>query len=175
MWLWVRISLLPYKLQIWHLLQAMSCLAFKWTIEFGFTLKLDCEMIITYSQMQRIDKDSQHSSIIWPVWPNGLVFVYVLRVGISLLSLKLQKWHLVQARTSLTFRKTIECRWTLKLALKMIITCSKMQGTDKYSQHSSIIWPAWLSGCGLESRCCHLNCIYRPCFEQGVPWHSSKL
>ena len=38
-----------------------------------------------------------------------------------------------------------------------------MHRTDKYSQHSSIIWPVWLngwvfvyelSGCGFESRCC---------------------
>ena len=32
-----------------------------------------------------------------------------------------------------------------------------------------------LSGCGFESRCCHLNIRYGACFEQGVPWHSSKL
>ena len=40
-----------------------------------------------------------------------------------------------------------------------------MHRTDKYSQHSSIILPVWLngwelvyklSGCGFESRCCHL-------------------
>ena len=29
------------------------------------------DMIKTYSQMHRTDKYSQHSSIIWPVWPNG--------------------------------------------------------------------------------------------------------
>ena len=32
-----------------------------------------------------------------------------------------------------------------------------------------------LSGCGLESRCCHWNFRYGASFEQGVPWHSSKL
>ena len=31
-----------------------------------------------------------------------------------------------------------------------------------------------LSGCRFESRCSHLNFRYRPCFEQGVPWHSGK-
>ena len=43
------------------------------TIECGFTLKRVRDMIRTYSQMHRTDKDkySQHSSIIWPVWPNG--------------------------------------------------------------------------------------------------------
>ena len=39
-----------------------------------------------------------------------------------------------------------------------------MQRPDKYSQHSSIIWPVWLngsvfvyelSGCGFESSCSH--------------------
>ena len=32
-----------------------------------------------------------------------------------------------------------------------------------------------LSGCGFESRCCHLNFRYGTSFEQGVPWHSDKL
>ena len=35
-------------------------------------------MIRTYSQMHRTDKYSQQSSIIWPVWRNGWVFVYKL-------------------------------------------------------------------------------------------------
>ena len=43
---------------------------------------------------------------------------------------------------------------------------SQIHCTDKYSQHSSIIWPVWLNGwvfvyelsnCGFESRCSHLN------------------
>ena len=41
------------------------------TIECGFTLKRVPDMIITYSQMHRTDKFSQHSSIIWPAWLNG--------------------------------------------------------------------------------------------------------
>ena len=41
-----------------------------------------------------------------------------------------------------------------------------MHHADKYSQHSSIIWPVWLndwvfahkpSSCGVESCCSHLN------------------
>ena len=62
-----------------------------------------------------------------------------LRVRISLLSLKLQIWRLLRARSSLTFRQTAEYRFTLKLVLEMIITYSQMHHTDKYSQHSSII------------------------------------
>ena len=55
--------------------------------------------------------------------------------------------------------------------------------TNKHSQHSSIIRPAWLndsvfvyelSGCKFESRFCHLNFRYCVSFERGVPWHSGK-
>ena len=81
-------------------------------------------------------------------------------------------------RPSLHIRTTIECRFTLKRICGMIITYCQMHHTDKYFQHRSIIWPVWLngwvfskepSGCGFESRCCDLNFIYCPCFEQGVP------
>ena len=57
----------------------------------------------------------------------------------------------------------------------------QMHRADKYSQHSSIVWSIWLngwvfvyelSGCRFESRCSHLNFIFRACFEQGVPWYS---
>ena len=36
-------------------------------------------MIITYSQMHRTHKNSQHSSIIWSIWLTGWVFVYKLK------------------------------------------------------------------------------------------------
>ena len=32
----------------------------------------------TYCQMDRTDKYSEHSSIIWSIWPNGCVFVLEL-------------------------------------------------------------------------------------------------
>ena len=47
-------------------------------MECGFTLKRVRDMTRTYSQMHRTDKYSQYSSIIWPVWLNGWVFVYEL-------------------------------------------------------------------------------------------------
>ena len=59
-----------------------------------------------------------------------------------------------------------------------------MHRTDKYSQHSTIIWPVWLngwvfvyevSGSGFKSRCSHLNFKFRACFEQGVPWYSGNF
>ena len=77
--------------------------------------------------------------------------------------------------------KAIVCEFTLKRVSYMIRTYSQIHHTDKYSQHSSIIWPVWLNGrvfvyklssCGFESRCSHLNFRYRACFEEGVPWHS---
>ena len=49
-----------------------------------------------------------------------------LWVRIPLLSLKLQIWPLLRARSSLTFRQTIECRLTLKLVLGMIIIYSQI-------------------------------------------------
>ena len=112
-------------------------------------------------------------------WLNLCLRTKWLWVRMTLLSLKLPIWHQLQARISLTFRQnikfrftltlvcdireTIECRFTLKLARNIIITCSQMHIWDKYSQDSSIIWPVWLngwvfiyklSGCWLESRCC---------------------
>ena len=58
-----------------------------------------------------------------------------------------------------------------------IISYSQMYVADKYSQHSSIIWPVWLngwlfvyelSGCGFAYHCCHLNFRYGAYFEQRV-------
>ena len=48
------------------------------TTECGFTFKFVRDMTRTYSQMDREDKYSQHSSIIWSLWSNGCVFVYEL-------------------------------------------------------------------------------------------------
>ena len=48
-WLWVQISLLSLKVQIWHLLRARSSLTFMQIVECRFTVKLLCDMIITYS------------------------------------------------------------------------------------------------------------------------------
>ena len=80
-------------------------------------------------------------------------------------------------------KATIECGFTLKRVRDMIRTHSQIQRTDKYSQHSSFIWPVrlngWvfvheLSGCGFESSYSHLNFRFRACFEQEVPWHSGN-
>ena len=79
--------------------------------------------------------------------------------------------HLLQARSFLTFRQTMEYRFTPKFVRDLIITYSQIHRTDKYCQHSSIIWPVWLNGlvfhyelssCGFESRCCHLKSQHPP-------------
>ena len=48
------------------------------TIEGWLTPKRVRDMIRIYIQIHRIDKYSQHSSIILPVWLHGWVFVYEL-------------------------------------------------------------------------------------------------
>ena len=83
----------------------------------------------------------------------------------------------------LDIQATAECGFTLKLVRDMIKTYNQMHRTEKYSQHSSIIWPVWphgwvlvyeVSGCCVESRCSHLIFRYGACFEKGVPWHSGN-
>ena len=46
--------------------------------------------------------------------------------------------------SSLTFRQTIECGFSLKLVRDVIITYCQMHRTDKYSQHSSTNLAKWL-------------------------------
>ena len=60
----------------------------------------------------------------------------------------------------------------------MIRTLNQMHHTDKYLQHSLIIWPVWkngpmfvyeLSSCGFESCCSHLNkCTHNKCTIRAV-------
>ena len=77
----------------------------------------------------------------------------------------------------------VVCGFTLKHVRDMTRTYSRMHCTDKYPEHSSIIWQVWrngwvfvykLIGSGFESSCSHLNFRFRTCFEQGVPWHSGN-
>ena len=75
-WLRVQIKLLSLRLLIWGLLRVTRSLTFRQTKECRSTLKLVCDMIKIYSQMQRADRYSQHSSINWPLWVNSRVFVY---------------------------------------------------------------------------------------------------
>ena len=141
--------------------------------------KIVRDMVKTYSQMHRIDKYSQHNSIIWLVLLNGWVFVCELS-GCGFDS----RCSFLNFRYGTCFEQGIECRFTLKLLRDIIKSYSQMNRTDMCSKDSSIIWPAWLngwvfvcklSGCGFKLRCCHLKFRFGACFEQGVPWNSDKL
>ena len=52
----------------------------------------------------------------------------------------------VSSKEFLDIQATVECGFTLTLVHDMIKTYNQMHRTDKYSQHSSIIWPVWLNG-----------------------------
>ena len=89
---------------------------------------------------------SDSNRICWTKWLSVCLQTSWGWFWILLLSPKLEIWCLFQARSSLTFRPL----WfTLKLVCNMIITCSQMHRTDKYSKHSSIIWkvirPVWIN------------------------------
>ena len=83
----------------------------------------------------------------------------------------------------LDIQATIECGFTLKRLRDMIRTYSQMHRTNKYSQHSSIIWSVSLNvwvflyemcGWRFAFSCSHLYFRFRACFEQGVPSHSGN-
>ena len=50
------------------------------------------------------------------------------------------------SREFLDIQATIECEYTLKRVRDMTRTYSQMHRTDKFSEHSSIIWPVWSNG-----------------------------
>ena len=86
--------------------------------------------------------------------------------------------------TSITFSKAT-CN-TLSLLITSLAPSQPLVSKTPFPSAplSSLLLPlppnGWVlvyepSGCGFESRCCHLNVRYRVCFEQGVPWHSRQL
>ena len=77
-WFWVWVQLQSLKTSDFAPALSKEFLDIQITIECGFTLKLVRDMTRTYSQMNRTDNYPEHSSIIWPVWPSGWVFVYKL-------------------------------------------------------------------------------------------------
>ena len=73
----------------------------------------------------------------------------------------------VLSKEFLDIQSTTECGFNLKHVRDTIRTYSQMHHTDKYSWHSSIIWPVWSNGwvfdyelsgcgCGFKSHCSHL-------------------
>ena len=113
-----------------------------------------CGMIRTYIQLYCTDNYLKHSSIIWPIQLNSLVFVY--------------KWSgrgFESSRNHLNFRFPtcfeLKCPWHSGNYGVWILsegrtwlekTYTQMSGTDKCSQHSSIIWPIWLNGQALDGK-----------------------
>ena len=111
-------------------------------------------------------KYSKHSSITWPVWPNGSVFIYKLSGSGFEASYSYLTFRFSTSKEFLDIQATIECGFTLKRVGDMTRTYSQMHRTDKYPEHSSIIWPVgpngWvfvykLSDSGFESSCSHLK------------------
>ena len=124
--------------------------------------------------MWRIDKYLFRRLIIYPPWLFSGVFISALNsCGFESLCCHLD------FRFCVCFEEWVSLHSDNYRVCK-IIAYSWMHHTDKYSKHSSIIWPVWLngwalvyqlSGSGFESSCSHLNFRFRACFKQGVPWH----
>ena len=171
------------SLNDWNETRIHNHLVHKWTLNHLAKLVKWLSMIRTYSQMHHTHKYSPDSSIIWPVWLNGRVFIYKLS-GCRFRSYcsHLNSRHYTcfeQGIPSGNYRVWIYS----KCVLDRIRSYSQMHHTDKCSQHSSIIWLLWpngwvfaykLSGFGFASCCSHLIFRYYSCFKQGVPWHSGN-
>ena len=78
-WLGVRIPLLSLKLQIFRLHRARSSLICRQTMEYGFTLKLVRDVIITYSQ--DLFTQLRPSGIIWDKISLHFIRIKFLNVG----------------------------------------------------------------------------------------------
>ena len=85
---------------------------------------------LTYCQMHRTGK--YHFASL-AEWLSVLLRTKWLSVRISSLLFKIQIWRLQRARSSLTFRKTIDCGFTPKLVRNIRITYSLMHRTCKFS------------------------------------------
>ena len=149
----------------------------------GFILINVRDIIRIYNQMHCADKHPQHCPIIWPVWLNAWVLVYEQ----SDFRFKSCCSHF-KFRHCTCFEKGVawhSCNQGMRIhsetRICMIKTYGQKHGTDKYSQHSSIIWPVWLNGwafiyelssCVFEFCCSYLNPRISACLEQGVSWYS---
>ena len=138
---------------------------------------MQCDLITTYGKKYRIYRYSQHSSIIWPIWLNSWMFVYELNgCGFGFYCCRLNfRYHACFGQGAAWHPGNYRVRITLKCAHDIRISYSQKQHTDKYSQHSSIIWSLWLnvfeclfkkvSGYGFKFHCRQLNLRYCVCLE----------
>ena len=136
------------------------------TIEPEFTLNHVHNMTGTYSQMHPRNKYSEHSSVIWPVGPNGWLLVYELKdSGFECSRSHLNcRFRVCVDKEVLDIQTTIQHGFTLKYAHDITKAYSQMYRGDRYLEHSSIIYPVWsngwlfvykLSRSRFESRCSH--------------------
>ena len=101
--------------------------------------------MISYSQMHRTDKYSQHSSIIWSVWSNGWAFVYELigcgfescccPLGNSHFPKKKSNYCSILAATFCRYISNVylidRCMWQVRPHL--IISCVTCSFSNQYS------------------------------------------
>ena len=95
-------------------------------IDCGFSLKRVHDMTRKYSPKQSRDKNSQFSSVIWLIWPNGCVFVSELSgCGFeSSCSDLISDKALISRKEFLDIHSYIECGFTLKNVHDMTRTYS---------------------------------------------------
>ena len=106
--------------------------------------------------MYRTDQYSEHSSITWSVWSNSRVFVSD------------NYWVWIQSPTEYVTWQEHTRKCTVQITT---------QNTARFIW--SVAPNGWvfvyeLTGSWFESSCSHLNFRFRPCLEQGVPWHSGN-
>ena len=145
----VRISLLSLKLQIWHLLRLRRSLTFRQTLRVSIhseTRTWQDNNIRSNAPYRKVLTAQLNHLANLAKWLSVRLRTKWLWARISMLSVKLQIWRLLRATSSLTFRQTIECGFTMKLVRDLKITYSQVHHEEKYLQHSSIIWPVWLNG-----------------------------
>ena len=100
---------------------------------------------------------------------------------LTFLSYKSTYWNLYDCMflsCHVRVSESIHTLYTVQISTQSTARC-----TDKYSEHSSIIWPVlangWvfvyeLNGPGFQSSCSHLNFTFRVCFERRVPCNSGN-
>ena len=147
------------------------------TIECGLTLKRVSDVIRNYSQMHHTDKYSEHSSLIWPVWPNGWVLVSELigsgfdfrfraffELGVSWHSGNYEVW--IHSKTHIWQEHAVKC--TVQIS-----TQNTAQSLGQFGKNGWVfIWER--NGSGFDSSSSHINFRFCASFEQGLLWHSGK-
>ena len=110
------------------------------TTECSFTMKCGCDMVMTFSEVLPADTQSQFTSIISFVCPNGRVFFEEISgCGFDSHSshLNFRNFSYLQQEV-LDIQAITECRLTMKCVRDMIMTFSEIVNTDSQSQFSSL-------------------------------------